>query len=372
MADTDNLSEIAAFLDWLARSTDKEPLQVSAFMQAALSHPEWGYYARKPVFGKGGDFITAPEITQLFGEMLAGLLIYIWQLYGKPDATLFEAGPGRGTLLADMDRTYRQLAPDFAKNPWRLYEASPALRAIQTEKLADNKPQHITDLDALPPAPLFGVANEFFDALGVNQFLYVGQHWHHRLIAQEDEALQFCIGPKIEAEADPELAQRLPHTANEGDIFEYSPSGIAIMEKLAHHIAHYGGALLICDYGKTDGHGDSLQAIQDHQAVSFLSAPGVSDLTHWVDFQALADSATQAGARLIGPQPQGKFLKQLGIESRANRLRRPDAPGADRALVAALDRLLSPAQMGQVFKVALLVPAGEGLPPGFATEEGQA
>ena len=356
----------ATALSYLKAKAEAAPLSVSAFMQIALSHPELGYYSRHQAIGKSGDFITAPEVSQLFGEMLAGLLTHIWQLYGKPESCLFEAGPGRGTLLADCDRTYETLAPDMARQDWYLLEASPAFQKQQKAALPHRNITHIKDLSALPKQPVFGIANEFFDALGVDQAIYTGAAWHHRLIEYQSDAFQFSIGDPLSVEDCTQFSA--PHTADEGDVLETSPAAIKIMQQLSRHIAKYGGAILICDYGKSDNHGDSLQAVQNHKAVPFFHAPGESDLTHWVNFSALSKIAETEGARFVGPVPQGQCLRQLGIEARADQLRQPDNPGADRALIAALDRLLSPAQMGQAFKIGLLVPQGDGTPPGFFAE----
>lgn len=362
------MPDAGLFEDWLKVQTAKAPLPISRFMKTALSHPQFGYYSTQTAIGKSGDFITAPEISQLFGEMLAGLLVHIWQLARKPAACLFEAGPGRGTLLQDIDRTYHQLAPELARNDWYLLETSPALITAQSAALPKRKLAHIQHLNVLPPRALFGVANEFFDALGIDQAIFSGGKWHHRQIIWVENGQscvgEFCLGTPLTA-AQKRLF-KTPETSVEGDILEYSPDGASIMKDLATHIAHFGGALLICDYGKTDNRGDTLQAVQNHAPVPFLSAPSLSDLTHWVDFDQLASVAKLAGARLIGPQPQGVFLRQLGIEQRAEKLRHLGGAGAaDRALAAALDRLISPAQMGHAFKVGLLVPQGEGIPPGF-------
>ena len=350
-------------LTYLRSTVQTDQISVSDFMKTALSHPEFGYYSTRQAIGKSGDFITAPEVSQLFGEMLAGLLLHIWQLYNKPDSCLFEAGPGRGTLLADIDRTYSRLAPDLAKSDWYLLEASPALQDQQTATLPQRTVRHISTLSDLPKQPLFGIANEFFDALGVDQAIYKNGAWHHRMIDIATDELSFLIGPKLTLEQLKTF--QAPGTAKPDDIIETSPVGLHLMQSLSTHIAYHGGALIICDYGKTDNHGDTLQAVKDHKAIPVLSAPGESDLTHWVDFDALSTVAKNAGARLIGPVPQGQCLRQLGIEARASQLRQPDNPAADRALIAALDRLLSPAQMGQAFKIALLVPQGDGTPPGF-------
>lgn len=344
------------------------PLSVSSYIRHCLMDDQDGYYTTKPVFGADGDFITAPEISQLFGEMLAAFHAHIHQLFGTPaNSLIFEAGPGRGTLIADMNRTYQQLKSPLADAPIYLLEQSDALRASQTSALAPKQPIFINDLAELPKEPLFGVANEFFDALGVDQAIFHDGSWHERLITSDGTKFSFTTGPVI---SDMAPFTPLPDTPENGDILEISPASQAIMASLSNHIAHYGGALLIIDYGKSDHHGDSLQAVRDHKPSDMLSDQGQSDITHWVDFRALAATARAHHARLIGPVGQGRFLHDLGIASRAEALRKADDPDGDRALLAAIDRLTSPAQMGHAFKISLLVPDGDGLPPGFASLSG--
>ena len=338
-------------------------LSVSDYMSQCLMHEAHGYYSTKQVFGAAGDFITAPEISQLFGEMLAAYSAHMHELFGAPtNAITFEAGPGRGILAKDMRRAYRAFAPILHDAPCYLLEASQRLKQAQITALAPDMPHHITALSDLPKQPLFGIANEFFDALGVNQAIYHKGQWHHRLINSQAGEFVFQCGPLV---TQTDLFAPLPEAPQEGDIIEHCPQGEAIMAELAHHIAHYGGALVIIDYGKSDNRGDSLQAVRDHQPCDLLSYQGEADITHWVDFNALSHSASAHHARLIGPVTQGRFLKDIGIAERADALRKPDNPQTDRALLAAIDRLVSPAQMGHAFKVALLVPDGEGLPPGF-------
>lgn len=348
---------------WLHQHiAEKGPLRVSDYMRACLLHETYGYYKQATVFGRDGDFITAPEISQLFGEMLAAFHGHLHQLFGAPEnAILFEAGPGRGTLARDMHHSYQAIAPALASAPCYHLEASKPLQQAQTDALAPKIPHFLTSISELPKAPLFGVANEFFDALGVDHAIYVKDTWHHRLIDSHKTGFCFTVGAPI-SQAD---GFTLPDSPEQGDIIETSPSGEAIMAELAHHIAYYGGGVLIIDYGKSDNKGDTLQAVKDHKPADILCYQGEADITHWVDFSRLSAIATANQARLIGPVTQGRFLKEIGIEARAEALRQPDKPDADRALIAAIDRLVSPAQMGHAFKVALLVPAGDGVPPGF-------
>ena len=348
------------------RINQSGPLTVSDYMTSCLLDEVHGYYRTKKAIGAEGDFITAPEISQIFGEMVAAFMAHIHQLFGfYGEVICFEAGPGKGTLAFDMHNTYRQLSPALAQAPFYMFEDSPAMQALQKDKLAPKACYHIDSLSDLPAKPLFGVANEFFDALGVDQAQFHQSDWHHRLVGLQDDEFTYVRGAPLSDEERTTFA--IPSQAEEGDIIEVSKLSEMIMAQLAHHIAHYGGALLLIDYGKTDNEGDSLQAVKDHQPCDVLAYHGEADITHWVDFKALAKIAEANHARLIGPVPQGRFLLELGIADRAENLRQSDNPDQDRALLAAIDRLVSPAQMGQAFKVALLVPQGEGLPPGFTS-----
>ena len=338
------------------------PMRVDSYMQQCLLDAESGYYSTKTAIGTDGDFITAPEVSQIFGEMLAAFHTHLYGLFQEPETVItFEAGPGRGTLLQDMRRAYQAIQPALYHAPCYLLEDSDKLKQQQMKAIAPHQACHIHDLSALAPAPLFGMANEFFDALGVRQAVFKNKKWHERRIDSDGQNFTLITAEPI---ADPEN-WHLSQTAQEGDIIEYCPLGEAMMAKMAHHIARYGGGLLLIDYGKSDNHGDTLQAVRQHKPSDILSYQGEADITHWVDFDRLAVIAKQQNARLIGPVSQGRFLKELGIGQRAEALRHADDPQQDRALMAAIDRLVSPAQMGSAFKVCLLVPDGEGLPPGF-------
>lgn len=358
------MTELAQYLRDKIKQTG--PLLISDYISICLLDEAHGYYSTKTVIGAEGDFITAPEISQIFGEMVAAFMGHIHQLYGfEDDIITFEAGPGKGTLAADMHASYQQINHALANAPFYLLEESQSMQARQQEKLSPKACLHIDHLSDLPPKPLFGVANEFFDALGVDQAIFHQGTWHQRLIGLADDEFAYVTGAPLSQK---ELSSiTYPEKAVEGDIIETSKLSLSMMAQFAHHIAHYGGALLIIDYGKNDNYGDSLQAVKSHQPSDLLAYQGEADITHWVDFNALATIAKENHARLIGPVPQGRFLLELGIAERAEALRTPHDSETDRQLLAAIDRLVSPAQMGQAFKVALLVPQGEGYPPGFAS-----
>lgn len=344
------------------------PLPVDEFIRTCLSHPQFGYYALKDRFGPKGDFITAPEISQLFGEMMAGLMAYIWQQSGRPagvNMCRFEPGPGRGTLFADMHRAYLSICPELAKARPIFLEASPYLRGQLHDKFDEHGACFIDLVDQLPNKPLFGIANEFFDTLGVRQAYFGAEGWCWRAITYTDKGFAFTAGPPLSA--DEALHYHLSRDAKAGETREFSPYGEAFISALSRHIAAYGGAVIICDYGKSDNLGDTIQAIRQHKKTDPFSQLGKTDITHLVDFKAMAKQAESAGARLIGPVEQGAFLSEIGISERAENLRQKDNPAADRALLASLDRLMGADHMGQIFKVALLTPVGEGLPPGFTS-----
>ena len=350
------------------------PMPLDQFIDAVMNSQPDSYYAEKDRFGRAGDFITAPEISQLFGEIVAAFLAWLWEVSGRPQADemmVFEAGPGRGTLFADMHRSWRQICPQMAAAPVTFLETSAYLQTQLTDRFSGMDIRLTETAENLPEVPLFGVANEFFDALAICQAVKRDTGWVWRAVGHDGQAFVMQDGAHLRPD---ELAScQLDPASPAGKTAEFSPASDHIMARLARHVARFGGGVLICDYGKTGPAGDSLQAVRAHKAVPVLDQPGQTDISHLVDFAALADMAHRQGARLIGPVAQGTFLSELGIEARADALRRPETPGHDRALIAALERLCSPQQMGQIFKVALLVPAGDGLPAGFASlsEEAQ-
>ena len=346
------------------------PIGVDEYIATCLGAEGAGYYHSRDPIGAAGDFTTAPEISGLFGEICGLYLAHMFELSGMPDrATVLELGPGRGTLMRDMRHIWDQLMPGLAAAPLHLVETSPSLRRTQETVLGANfvAGWH-DDVEAALAAgdgPVFGIANEFFDALPAAQVIYLDGAWHHRLVGLCDDQLDFVIGDRL-----PETDPCLPASPAQGAVAELCPQAAHIVSRLAHALAHRGGAVLIIDYGRNGNPGDSLQAVADHRPVDLFAAPGDSDISHWVDFAALERAARQAGARLAGPVPQGRFLMRIGLAARAEQAAQHAAPEQRRALLAAIDRLTSPAQMGEVFKVALLLPPGTGTPPGF--DDGEA
>lgn len=334
----------------IRRIRETGPMTLAAYMAECLFHPMHGYYTTREPFGAQGDFTTAPEISQMFGELLGLCLAQSWLDQGAPGRfTLAELGPGRGTLMADVLRATRSVPGFHAAMQVALVEASPRLRAMQQAKLSGYQVTWSDDVTALPEAPLFLLANEFFDALPIRQFTRQGQAWAETMVGVADGALVFGRGPPVALGM---LAHRLGDTAD-GDVVEMCPGAAAIIGTVGAHIAQHGGAALIIDYGAWQGHGDTFQALRHHGFADPLAAPGMADLTAHVDFAALARAAHPAHTAFT---TQGALLMALGIESRAAALAARLQGDALISHHAALHRLTATAEMGQLFKVLGLTP----------------
>ena len=342
-----------------ARIRAHGPMSLADYMAECLLHPQFGYYTTQNPFGAQGDFITAPEISQMFGELLGLSLAQTWLDQGAPDPfTLAELGPGRGTLMADILRATKAVPGFHTAMRVVLVEASARLRAIQAQSLQDYQPMWADSVQDLPLNPLFLVANEFFDALPIRQFQRAGLGWRERLVGLSAEALAFGLGPVVPIAG---LTDRLADTA-EGDIVELCPQAPAIMAEIAARMADKGAALII-DYGGWRSLGDTFQAVQAHQPVDPFAAPGQADLTAHVDFAALAASAHPAAHAYT---TQGALLSALGIAQRSARLAQNLSGAALQSHLAATQRLTAPAEMGTLFKVLALHPAHYPAPPGSA------
>ncbi len=347
------------------------PQPVSRLMAEAVGR----YYADRDPFGAGGDFITAPEVSQMFGELLGLWAADTWRRMGGPKPLrLVELGPGGGVLMRDALRAAR-LVPDFlGAIELHLVETSPRLRARQAEALGAWAPVWHEQIGALPPGPMIAVANEFFDALPIRQFVLTEAGWRERLVGLEGDTLTFMAA----RDAVPASTALPPAFAAAplGSVAEICPAGETLAGELARRVATFGGIALIIDYGATPGiFGDTLQAVRHHRGESPLLHPGEADLSAHVDFAALARAGRVAGARVHGPLPQGEFLRRLGIDQRAAALARGAAAGEAEPIWRAHRRLTAADGMGELFKVlalghpALPVPAGfetvpaEGAPP---------
>jgi SAM-dependent MidA family methyltransferase len=310
------------------------------------------YYATHDPFR---DFTTSPEISQVFGEILGVWAAVTWDLLGRPDPVLLvEAGPGRGTLMADALRAIRAVAPAFhSALRLHLVETSPRLRAAQARLLPDAVWHD--GLETLPELPLLLLGNEFLDALPIRQFVQREERWFERFLAE---------GRLVEGPTTPTLA--LPRCAGEGVVFELNEPALAIARLLGERVAARPGAALFLDYGPEHStQGDSLQALRDGRPADPLGTPGSADLTAHVDFAAFATAARQAGATTYGPVPQGLFLARLGLFQRTDRLARMQPPAKAAALIEATRRLAEPHRMGRLFKALVLTAAACPTPPGF-------
>ena len=318
-------------------------------LDAFMARANAAYYAERDPFR---DFTTAPEISQVFGELLGLWAAIMWEGMGRPDPVLLaECGPGRGTLMADALRAVRQAAPPFAAAlRLHLVETSPRLRAQQAA-LLPGAAWH-DRVEDVPPGPLLLLGNEFLDALPIRQFLRRGEGWAERFV--RDGAFV-------------ELPTETPDVeAAEGEVVEVCEPAREVVRHLAARVAESGGASLFLDYGPAaSAPGDSLQALRGGDAADPLLRPGEADLTAHVDFAALARVARAAGAAVHGPAAQGPFLAALGLFQRTDRLARTQPPLRAAALVQAAQRLAEPDRMGRLFKALALCQPGLPTPPGF-------
>jgi len=345
------------------------PLTVADYMVEALGHPQHGYYKRGDPFGPEGDFITAPEISQMFGELLGAWCAAVWQSMARPaPVRLVELGPGRGTLMADALRGTRKVDGFHAAVDLHMVETSPLLRRMQAETLRKAAPLVAPawhdSFDEVPAGPLLLVTNELFDALPIHQFEYQGGRWQERVIGLDADGEGFAFGLRPPG-ATFCLAQ-LPPSPRQGMTVEVCPAGIALAGAIGRRVVEHGGAALIIDYGH-DGHapGDSLQAVRRHGRHDILADPGFADLAAHVDFGALARAARETGAAVRGPVAQNTLLERLGIHARADVLRRNATPAQAADIGAATERLLHLQQMGTLFKALAIAHPSLPVSPGF-------
>ena len=339
-------------------------------MAMALYDPEGGYYSRRNPIGAQGDFITAPEISQVFGELIGLWCAVVWDQLGRSDpVVLAELGPGRGVLMNDLLRAAATV-PDF-RHALRLYliETSAVLRADQEARLAQFDPTWVPRLEDLPEGPLLLVANEFLDALPIRQFVRRGVYWSERLVTLSGEdSFTFVEAPPspVSALLAPEV---LRLSAEEGAVIEICPVALALAAALGARFSRQPGAALFVDYGYfPSAPGDTLRGLSRHRAVPALEAPGTADLSAHVDFAAFAETARACGAETHGPLAQGRFLAGLGARERAATLRARATTSQRRAIDRGVERLLDPGDMGTLFKAIALTSPGPA-PPGF--ESGQ-
>jgi SAM-dependent MidA family methyltransferase len=344
------------------------PMPVSRYMALCLSDPRHGYYTTRDPLGAAGDFTTAPEISQMFGELIGLWCAEVWREMGAPAKfCLVELGPGRGTLMKDLLRAAKVVADFVTAAEVHLVEASPVLAARQKETLASSGADiswH-TYVGTLPEAPLIAVANEFVDALPIDQFVKTKDGWRERRVGIAGGKLAFGLHPAPVLGIDETLPARL-RNAFEDSVLERRDLGP--VRGIAERVAKSGGAMLIVDYGHrrtTLAH--TLQAVRAHEFADPLELPGETDLTSLVDFEALAAAVRKCGTKTYGPIAQGVFLRRLGIEPRAQRLKENKDAKTRADIDAALARLIgdAPRQMGELFKAFAFTHPKFPAPPGF-------
>ncbi len=347
----------------LQRISETGPLTVERYMELALFDPDHGYYTRKNPFGTSGDFVTAPEVSQMFGELI-GLWCYTaWQAAGSPHpAMLVELGPGSGALMTDALRAIESVTG--APQPFDivLVEASDRLACRQCDNLSGRTVAWHSAVAELPSrGPLFVIANEFFDALPVRQFVRTPAGWQERLVMVADDMIAFVLARNNDS-----LAASLPD-AQSGRVCEISPARESLMRVLAAKLAAHGGAMLIIDFTAPGmPQRDTLQAVRHHRHADRLGAPGEADLAAAVDFAALARIALAEDLEVLGPVSQGAFLEELGIAVRAERLKHSATPERAQGIDEEVHRLTSPDAMGEDFRVMAMLSAGSARPAGFA------
>ncbi|MCR9174624.1 MAG: SAM-dependent methyltransferase [Alphaproteobacteria bacterium] len=346
------------------------PLPLADVMATALTHPRFGYYATRDPFGVSGDFITAPEISQMFGELIGLWAAVAWQAMGAPSRlALVELGPGRGTLMADALRAGRSVPGFCDAVQIHLVEASPSMRTLQGKALVSSgfAPVWHDTVGTLPDLPMVLIANEFFDALPVQQLVRRNRRWHERRIGLDraGDALAWTEAPgpsPLEVLVDPTVVR----TAGEGEIMEVCPSGLSIARSLGERLAARSGVCLVIDYGYSKpATGDSLQALRGHRFADILTTLGAADLTAHVDFATLNRAAAEGGATAYGPVAQGALLQALGIDARVAVLTGAATSGQVDTIMAARHRLIDPAEMGTLFKAVAWTSSDMPIPVGF-------
>ncbi|NDW07740.1 class I SAM-dependent methyltransferase [Jiella pacifica] len=344
------------------------PIGIDRFWNLALFDRSAGYYATRNPLGRAGDFVTAPEISQMFGELIGAWVASAWGSLGQPRPfRLVEIGPGRGTLMADMLRTLRRAAPAcLASASIHLVETSETLAAIQAETLSrfDLPVRRHRRIAELSPGPAVIVANELFDALAIRQFVFDGEAFRERCVGlSEAGRLEFVLCGRPHP---PLPAGALPHPPAAGAVFETSPERAALATSLADRLATESGAGLFIDYGHaTSAFGDTLQAVRAHAYADPLDRPGEADLTSHVDFAGLSEIFSRRGLAVSPIVEQGDFLLALGLLERAGGLGAPlDAEGRadiERAVARLAGR--GAGEMGALFKVLAVAAVPMPLPP---------
>ena len=357
-------------LNLIRRIKAEGPLSVADYMAECLFNPHHGYYVKSDPFGAKGDFITAPDISQIFGELTAFWLIQIWEDQGKPTPfTLCEIGPGRGVWMQDIIATISKLQPEMSKAmDVAIIEKSDRLAKVQADTLRNLpiKINWLTEIAELSNKPTFIIANELFDAIPMRQYVKTSQGWQERMVALDtNQELMFTIGTgSLSGDLLPLNASAAP----EGSIFEYAPAREALAQQIAEHIGEHGGAALLIDYGHAKSDlGDTLQAVRNHAYEDVFANPGQADLTSHVDFEALNIAATMADTQTYKIISQAEFLLAMGLVERAGALGSDKDNAARETITKAVHRLAGNdvGQMGDMFKVSCMTQNGKPTPEPF-------
>ncbi len=349
------------------RIKDSGAISVEDWMQACLADPDYGYYMTRDPLGRTGDFTTAPEISQMFGELLGLWAGVVWQQMGSPgNVRLVELGPGRGTLMKDALRAARGIAGFMDALDVHLVETSPVLTRAQQQSLrgVSCPVSWHTAISDVPDGPVIVIANEFLDALPVRQFIRHGGMWCERVIGLDGDQFVFDIGDRV----DENLIWPPLRSSPDGAIVEVAPQVISAVKAVAKRVTAAPGAALFLDYGYSDhAQGDTFQALRNHKYANPLTDPGQQDLTVHVNFAGVRDAASDAGARVWGPLEQGAFLERLGIAARAATLLASASKEQAADIGSARHRLVDADAMGRLFKVIALTHPDSPAPPAFET-----
>ncbi len=343
------------------------PLTVADYMDVCLGDPDFGYYTTRDPLGARGDFTTAPEVSQIFGELIGLWAAVVWQQMGSPDQVgLVEVGPGRGTLMADALRAAKTV-PDFRSAcSVHLVETSPVLQSVQRDQLADCglEPRWHQKVENVPAGPVILIANEFLDALPVRQYVMREGKWFERCVGlSEQDALEFQTGPEVSGSRTG-VSETVRACANEGSIVECRPFARVFVQHLAERARQFPLTALIIDYGhEASAPGETLQAVHAHDFADVLERPGQADLTAHVDFGDLRETAERHGLHVHGPLRQRDFLLGLGLKERCEKLLASADAATREHIATGARRLVDPEQMGQLFKVIALSSSRVTPPP---------
>ena len=323
------------------------PISISRYMEICLWDTENGYYTSNEVLGEKGDFITSPEISQTFGELIGLWALSFHQRFiNRDNLYITELGSGRGTLLRDAIRSIYRVTNKQIDLDITILEKSQKLITLQKESLRNNNVRWISDIKKLGSAPQIIIANEFFDALPINQYVKGSEGWHEKKIAIKNSKLCFTLANKIWVPSDSIFSN-----FKKGDTLEYSEHGVSIFSNICNHLIKYDGVLLVIDYGNISGVGDTLQAVNGHEIMSVLEKPGQSDLSSHVNFKLLKEIASKKNLYVSPLIDQQRFLLELGIKERLKSLTKNVCSPKAEKVASEIKRLIDPDKMGTLFKV---------------------